>query len=124
MSEITPPHQDIQSQDSRVTRSAAASDQNASNQQPAEQKTKKQNQDGEIERITSHHEPAVTLASTLAKLDSGSNFTAHVQGSDGDGRTIISSELGTYLVEHEQKYAEEFKKIPQNSNDRRLSLSH
>ena len=55
--------------------------------------------------------PAVTLASTLAKLDSGSYFTAKVSGHDVDGRTVITSDLGTYLVQSEQKYVEELAKI-------------
>lgn len=113
MSEITQPPPDVQSQDtsSRVNRLGAASDQNASNKQSTEQQRGKKAAELEPEKAISHHDPAVTLASTLAKLDQGSYFTATVSGSDGDGRTIINSELGTYLVEGERRYIDDIKKF-------------
>jgi len=115
MSDITPPPPDAPAQDtnSRVNRLNAAADQNTSNKQSAEQQAGKNAAETEPEKQISHHDPAVTLASTLAKLDQGSYFTAAISGHDADGRTIITSELGTYLVEVEQKYAEELKKIQQ-----------
>lgn len=113
MSEITQPPPDVQTQDpnSRVNRLNAASDQSASHKQSAEQQAGKNAAEAEVEKQVSHHDPAVTLASTLSKLDSGSYFTASVSGHDADGRTIIVSELGTYLVDADQKYAEDLKKI-------------
>ncbi len=113
MSEITQPPPDVPTQDSnsRVNRLNAASDQSTSNNQSAEQQSGKQAAEAEPEKQVSHHDPAVTLASTLSKLDAGSHFQATVNGQDSDGRTIIQSELGTYLVEVEKNYVEEFKKI-------------
>ncbi len=113
MSEITQPPPDVQTQDTntRVSRLNAASDQSASNKQSAEQHAGKQTTEAEVEKQVSHHDPAVTLASTLAKLDSGSYFTANVSGHDAEGRTILVSELGTYVVEADQQYAEDLKKI-------------
>ena len=113
MSEITQPPPEIQTQDTnaRVSRLNAASDQSASNKQSAEQQAGKQAAESEVEKQVSHHDPAVTLASTLAKLDSGSYFTANTNGHDPEGRPIIVSELGTYVVEAGQKYAEDLKNI-------------
>ncbi len=118
MSEITQPPPDVQTQDSntRVSRLNAASDQNTSNNQSAEQHAGKKTTEIEQEKQVSHHDPAVTLASTLSKLDSGSSFEAAVSGHDADGRTIVSSELGTYLVEVDRSQldknqVEEFKKL-------------
>lgn len=113
MSEITQPPPEIQSQDTntRVNRLGAASDQSSSNKQSAEQQSGKPAPEAELEKQPTHHDPAVTLASTLSKLDSGSYFTATVSGKDGDGRTIISSDLGTYLVEVDIDHAEAVKNI-------------
>ena len=114
MSEITQPPPDLPTQDtnSRVNRANAASDQSTSNNQSAEQQSTKNPSEAEPEKKISHHDPAVTLASTLAKLDSGSRFSANVTGHEVDGRTVITSELGTYLVQTDQKYAPDVQKIP------------
>lgn len=113
MSEISQPPTDIQTQDpnSRVNRLNAASDHNANSKQTAEQQGKNQNPELEAETVTFHHDPAVTLASTLAKLDQGSKFTAKYQKTEIDGRPVITSELGTYLVELDNKQINDFKKI-------------
>lgn len=113
MSEITQPPPDVPTQDpnSRVSRLNAASDQSTSNKQSAEQQTSKQSAEVEPEKQASHHDPAVTLASTLSKLDAGSHFQATVTGQDGDGRTVIQSELGTYLVDVDRSHLNEFQKI-------------
>lgn len=117
MSEITQPPPDLQTSDgsTRVNSLGAASDQNTSNQQSAEQKSGNQAKEVEAEKQISHHDPAVTLASTLSKLDQGSNFTANVEGNDADGRKIIASDLGTYLVTADQKYTENLEKIKQDT---------
>lgn len=114
MSEITQSRSDLSAQDtnSRVTRANAASDQSPSNKQSEDQRPTKNTGEAEQEKRTSHHDPAVTLASTLAKLDSGSHFPAKVTGHEADGRAIIVSELGTYLVQADQKYAQEVRKLP------------
>lgn len=113
MSEITQPPPDLPAPDSnsRVSRLNAASDQSTSNKQSTEQQSGKKATEVEPEKQISHHDPAVTLASTLSKLDAGSYFQATVSGHDGDGRTIIQSELGTYLVDVEKKHLDDFKKI-------------
>lgn len=113
MSEITQPPPDVQTQDpnARVKGLKAASDQSTSNKNSAEQNQGQTTAEAEQEKHVSSHDPAVTLASTLSKLDSGSYFTATVSGQDGDGRTIITSELGTYLVEVAAANQVEFKKI-------------
>ena len=77
----------------------------------AEQKTGKQQTNLEQEKHISQHDPAVTLASTLSKLNSGSYFNATVSGKDSEGRTIITSELGTYLINAEKNHVGEFDKI-------------
>lgn len=117
MSEITQPPPDLQTSDgsTRVNSLGAASDQNTSNQQSAKQKSGNQAKEAEAEKQISHHDPAVTLASTLSKLDQGSNFTANVEGNDADGRKIIASDLGTYLVTADQKYTENLDKIKQDT---------
>lgn len=114
MSEITQPPPDLPTQDtnSRINQANAASDQSKSNNQSAEQQSTKNTAEAETEKKISHHDPAVTLASTLAKLDSGSHFSAKVAGHEADGRAIITSELGTYLVQADQKYAQDVQKIP------------
>lgn len=113
MSEITQPPPDVHAQDpnARVNRLSAASDQSTSKEQSADKQTGKTSAEAEKEKIISHHDPAVTLASTLAKLDSGSRFSATVNGQDADGRTVITSELGTYLVNVDQKFAAEIKNL-------------
>lgn len=113
MSEITQPPPDIQNTDgnTRVNSLGGASDQSTSNQQSAEQKQGNQPKEAETEKQISHHDPAVTLASTLSKLDQGSNFTANVEGKDADGRTIIASDLGTYLVATDKINTENLEKI-------------
>lgn len=113
MSEITqsPPDVTPQGSNSRVGRLSAASDQNASNKQSAEQQAGKQAAEVEPEKKVSHHDPAVTLASTLSKLDAGSYFQGTISGQDSDGRTIIKSDLGTYLVNVEKAHLEDLKKI-------------
>ena len=123
MSEITQPPPDVPTQDSntRVNRLSAASDQSTSNKQSAEQNQGQKAAEVEQEKPATHHDPAVTLASTLAKLDSGSHFQASVSGQDADGRTIIASELGTYLVETENAkltkvQAEELSKLAKDDN--------
>lgn len=117
MSEITQPPPDLQTSDgsTRVNSLGAASDQSKSNQQSAEQKSGNQPKEAEVEKHISHHDPAVTLASTLSRLDQGSNFTANLEGNDADGRTIISSELGTYLVTTTQNNAENLDKIKKDT---------
>lgn len=117
MSEITQPPPDLHTSDgsTRVNSLGAASDQNTSNQQSAEKKTGNQAKEAEAEKQISHHDPAVTLASTLSKLDQGSNFTANVEGNDADGRKIIASDLGTYLITADQKYTENLDKIKQDT---------
>ena len=87
MSEITQPPADVQTQDTstRVSRLSASSDQSASNKQSTEQQTGKNTAELEPEKQIAQHDPAVTLASTLAKLDSGSYFSATVHGSDAEG---------------------------------------
>lgn len=117
MSEITQPPPDLQTSDgsTRVNSLGAASDQNTSNQQSAKKKSGNQAKEAEAEKHISHHDPAVTLASTLSKLDQGSNFTANVEGNDADGRKIIASDLGTYLVTADQKYTENLDKIKQDT---------
>ncbi len=117
MSEITQPPPDLQTSDgsTRVNSLGAASDQNTSNQQSAKKKSGNQAKEAEAEKQISHHDPAVTLASTLSKLDQGSNFTANVEGNDADGRKIIASDLGTYLVTADQKYTENLDKIRQDT---------
>ena len=113
MSEITQPPPDVQTQDpnARVKGLKATSDHSTSNKNSAEQNQGQPSAEVEQEKQASSHDPAVTLASTLSKLDSGSYFTATVSGQDGDGRTIITSELGTYLVEVAPANQAEFKKI-------------
>ncbi|MEZ5758049.1 MAG: hypothetical protein R3D86_07495 [Emcibacteraceae bacterium] len=113
MSEITQPPPDVHAQDpnARVNRLSAASDQSTSKEQSADKQTGKTSTETEKEKVISHHDPAVTLASTLAKLDSGSRFSATVNGQDADGRTVITSELGTYLVNVDQKFAAEIKQL-------------
>ncbi|HRW29928.1 MAG TPA: hypothetical protein P5227_08025, partial [Emcibacteraceae bacterium] len=113
MSEITQPPPDVHAQDpnARVNRLSAASDQSTSKEQSAEKQTGKTVAEAEKEKIISHHDPAVTLASTLSKLDSGSRFSATANVQDADGRTVITSELGTYLVNVDQKYAAEIKHL-------------
>lgn len=117
MSEITQPPPDIQTTDgsTRVNSLGGASDQSTSNQQSAEQKSGNQPKETDVEKQISHHDPAVTLASTLSRLDQGSNFKADVVGNDADGRTIITSELGTYLVATDQKNVENLNKIKQDA---------
>lgn len=112
MSEITQPPPDLKTQDTnaRVNRLSAAADHHTQQNRSAEQKTAKTKTETEPEKITTHHDPAVTLASTLSKLDSGSYLKATVEGIDSEGRTIINSELGTYLVTLENQKIEEFKK--------------
>ncbi len=113
MSEITQPPPDVtpQGSNSRVGRLSAASDQNASNKQSTEQQAGKKAAEVEPEKKVSHHDPAVTLASTLSKLDAGSYFQGTISGQDSDGRTIIKSDLGTYLVNVEKAHLDDFKKI-------------
>ncbi len=112
MSEITQPPADVQTQDTstRVSRLSASSDQSASNKQSDEQQTGKNTAELEPEKQLAQHDPAVTLASTLAKLDSGSYFNATVHGTDAEGRTVIASEVGTYLVKLDDQQIEDYKR--------------
>lgn len=113
MSEIPPqpPESVTTESNSRLGRLGAASDQSTSNNQSAEHHPAKQAVEVEPEKQVSLHDPAVTLASTLSKLDTGSYFAATVEGRDADARIIIKSELGTYLVEAERLFAADIDKI-------------
>ncbi|MCC3862217.1 hypothetical protein [Pseudemcibacter aquimaris] len=120
MSEITQQPQEIPTGDtsSRINRIGASADQEPSRKQAGEQQQPGSGHtaEQEQEKHASHHDPAVTLASTLSKLDAGSNFVATVTGKDADGRQIISSDIGTYLVDVSASYADDIQKIPSEAH--------
>lgn len=124
MSEIgTPPKVDFHPQDGtdRVTRLSTASDHGTTEQQLADRQSQKSDTPAENERAPAPHDPAVILAATLAHLDAGSRFSAEFSGTDGEGRPLVTSELGSYVVTYDAANEEEFQKISrQNAFDIRV----
>ncbi|WP_321394054.1 hypothetical protein [Emcibacter sp.] len=117
MSEIGGPQKpDFSQQDNptRVTPTSTTSDQGAQQQSPKGQSAKtEKTADGHKE--VQHHDPAVTLSASLLHLQAGSSFIAKVEGRDGEGRPVISTEKGTYVVQAPPENEAALAKLPPES---------
>lgn len=83
----------------RVVGRASATSDNAAPQQQHQGETLGQQTAGEDSARGGHHDPAVTLAATLAHVDVGAVLSATLLAADADGRVIMSAQSVVYLVE-------------------------
>ncbi|WP_417317151.1 hypothetical protein [Emcibacter sp.] len=104
---------DFSQQDSpsRVTPTSTTSDQGTHQQTPRGESAPPE-KGGETSKQTNHHDPAVALSASLLHLQAGSNFVAQVEGRDGEGRPIITTEKGTYVVQALPEQEEILSRLP------------
>lgn len=99
----------------RVTRASTTSDDSSTQQQSSDGKTQTPKKPPESKEKTPPHETAVTLSTSLSTLEVGSRINAEYQGIDGQGRPLIVSESGTYVVKYDPRYKPDIDKIPQGA---------
>lgn len=118
MSEInTPSNVALQTGEgaTRVTRTSTTSDDSSAQQQPNDKKPPAPEKSQEVKEKAAAYDTAVTISASLSNLEAGSKIAASYLGVDGQGRPLITSETGTYVVKYDPAHQQDIEKLPQKA---------
>ncbi len=99
----------------RVTRPSTTSDENTPQEQSGDKRANPTDKTRETKEKAGPYDPAVTLSSNLSRLEADTEVAAKYVGVDGQGRPLITTDAGTYVVKYDHTHKKDFDKIPQNS---------
>ncbi|MCF6215637.1 MAG: hypothetical protein L3J58_05625 [Emcibacter sp.] len=100
----------------RVTRTSSTSDDSSAQQQPHDKKSRAPEKLQESKEKPAPYDTAVTISTSLVNLEEGSEVSATYLGIDGQGRPLITSETGTYVIKYDVSQQKDIEKIPPNAD--------